>query len=310
MADSSLAVAGLTAALWYADPTVPTAAIQLTFDPYLRLAGQAVRWETLAVAGAILLALLVAGLLAGRAASPSGGSSLRRDDLLFIVLGIVPGAVIGGRLSYALIHLDYYQANPALVADPASGGLALTGAVVLGSLTGAYVARLLEEPLGRWLNVAAVALLLGLGLGKLAEVLGGNGQGVLAGASWATAYLGPGPWGVLGPELPAHPAQVYEALGDLLVLAIVVLLGRFGPLRATDGRRFLVALGGWVVVRLVVASFWRDALVAGPLRAEQVMDLIVLVGVLVLLVAVARRRPATIVETPPSSDSPAVPPGN
>lgn len=290
---------------------MPFAVIQLTFDPYLRVAGQAVRWETLAVAAAALLALLVAWILAGRQPGSSpDGTSLRRDDLLFIVLGIVPGAVVGGRLTYVLLHLDYYLANPALIADPASGGLALTGAVVLGSLTGAYVARLLEEPIGRWLNVAAVALVLGLGLGKLAEVLGGSGQGVLASVSWATAYIGPGPWGVLGPELPAYPAQVYEALGDLVVLLGVLVVGRSGPLRNADGRRFLAALGGWAVVRLVVASFWRDALVAGPLRAEQVMDLVVLAGSLVLLVAVTRRRPATIAETPPSSGSPAVPPGN
>lgn len=302
MHDSSGSAVGSTGALWYADLTVPIAVIQLTFDPYLRLAGQAVRWETLAVAGAILLAMLVAGVLAGR-------QRLRRDDLLFIVLGVVPGAVVGGRLSYVLIHLDYYQANPGLVVDPASGGLALTGAVVLGTLTGAFVARLLDEPLGRWLNVAAVAILLGLGLGKLAEVLGGSGQGVLASTSWATAYVGPGPWGVLGPELPAHPAQVYEALGDLVVLLAVLVLGRLGPFHKGDGRRFLVALGGWAVVRLVVAAFWRDALVTGPLRAEQVMDVVVLAGSLLLLVVI-RRRPATIVETPPSSDSPAVPPGN
>jgi len=301
--DSSAAEAGLAAALWYADPTVPTAAIQLTFDPYLRLAGQAVRWETLAVAASLALALLVTGILAGRQA-------LRRDDLLFIVLGIVPGAVVGGRLGYVLIHLDYYQANPGLVADPASGGLTLTGAVVLGSLTGAFVARLLEEPLGRWLNVAAVGLVLGLGLGKLAEVLGGSGQGILASTTWATAYLGPGPWGVLGPELPAHPAQVYEAIGALVVLLGVLVLGRFGPVRRGDGRRFLVALGGWAIVRLVVASFWRDAVVAGPFRAEQLMDLVVLAASLVLLVVVSRRRPATIDQTPPSSGSPAVPPGN
>jgi phosphatidylglycerol:prolipoprotein diacylglycerol transferase len=290
---------------------VPVAVIQLNFDPYLRLGGQAVRWETLAVAGVILLTLVVAGILAGRQPGLSGdGAALRRDDLLFIVLGIVPGAVIGGRLGYVLIHFDYYQADPALIVDPASGGLALTGAVVLGTLTGAYVARLLEEPLGRWLNVAAVALLLGLGLGKLAQVLGGNGQGVLASVSWATAYAGSGPWGVLGPELPAYPAQVFEALGDALVLAVILVLGRVGPFRLSDGRRYLVAVGGWAIVRFLVASFWRDALVAGPLRAEQVMDLVVLIGALALLVVVVRRRPATIDETTPSSSSPAVPTGS
>ena len=283
---------------------MPFAVIQLNFDPYLRLDGQAVRWETLGVAGAILLAVVVAGLLAGRQPGSFGdGHSLRRDDLLFIALGIVPGAVVGGRLTYILVHLDYYQANQNLILDPSSGGLGLSGAVVLGSLTGAYVARLLDEPLGRWLNVAAVAVLLGLGLAKLAEVLGGSGQGALTNVSWATAYLGPGPWGVLGPDLPAYPAQVLEAIGDGVVLLVVLVLARFGPLRAADGRRFLVALAGWAVVRLVVASYWRDALVAGPLRAEQLLDLGLLVLVLLLLV-VASRRPATIVQMPPGSTSP------
>ena len=285
---------------------MPFAVIQLNFDPYLRIGGQAVRWETLALAAVILLALLVTAVAAGREPTPSAdGRSLRRDDLLFIALGIVPGAVLGGRLTYVLFHLDYYLANPALIADPSSGGLALTGAVVLGTLTGMYVARLLEAPIGRWLDFAAVALLIGLGLGKLAEALGGSGQGVIASVSWATAYMGPGPWGVLGPELPAHPAQVYEALGDALVLADVLVLGRFGPFRIGDGRRFVVALGGWAIVRFVVAFFWRDAPVAGPLRAEQLLDLgLFLIGAILLVVLA--RRPATIAETTPSSSSSAV----
>lgn len=280
---------------------MPFAVIQLNFDPYLRIGGQAIRWETLAVAAVILLALLVAAAAAARDPIVSAdGRFLRRDDLLFIALGIVPGAVFGGRLTYVLFHLDYYLANPALIADPSSGGLALTGAVVLGTLTGVYVVRLLEAPIGRWLDVGAVALLIGLGLGKLAEALGGNGQGVIASVSWATAYVGPGPWGVLGPQLPAHPAQVYEALGDALVLAAVLILGRFGPFRTGVGGRFFVALGGWAVVRFIVAFSWRDAAVAGPMRAEQLLDvgLLAVTALLVvwssgaLLPSMKRRRAA------------------
>ncbi len=218
---------------------MPPAVILLNFDPYLRIGGQAVRWDALAVAAAGFLALVVAGLAAGRyRMDPGDGRPLRRDDLLFIVLGIVPGAVIGGRLDYLLVHLDYYQANPTLAVDPSSGSLGLTGAVVLGTITGLFVASLLEAPIGRWLDVAAPALVLALGLGKLAQVLGGSGQGVLSTVSWATAYVGPGPWGVLGPELPAHPAQVYESLGDGLLLVALLVLGRLGPFRRGDGRRF------------------------------------------------------------------------
>ena len=281
------------------------AVIQLNFDPYLRVAGQAIRWEALAIAAAVFVALAATALLAGRDQRRSdGGRPAGRDDLLFIVLGIVPGAVIGGRLTYLLVHLDYYQANPSLAIDPSSGGLALSGAVVFGALTGIYVAGLLEAPIGRWLDIAAVGLLLGLGLGKLAQVLGGSGQGVLSSASWATAYVGPGPWGVLGPELPAHPAQVYEAIGDGLLLIVLLVAGRLGPFRRGDGRRFALALGGWAVVRLIVATWWRDAPVAGPLRAEQLLDagllLVAGAGLLVLV-----RRPATIAGITPSAASPA-----
>ena len=288
---------------------MPPAVILLNFDPYLRIGGQAVRWDALAVAAAVFLALVLAGLAAGRhRAGPGDGRPLRRDDLLFIVLGIVPGAVVGGRLDYLLVHLDYYQANPALAVDPSSGSLGLTGAVVLGTITGLFVANLLDAPIGRWLDVAAPALVLALGLGKLAQVLGGSGQGVISTVSWATAYVGPGPWGVLGPELPAHPAQVYEALGDGLLLLALLILGRLGPFRRGDGRRFVVALGGWAVVRLVVATWWRDALVAGPLRAEQLLDLGLLVVTLLALLVLAR-RPATIAEITPRAASPAGPPG-
>jgi phosphatidylglycerol---prolipoprotein diacylglyceryl transferase len=273
---------------------VPPAVIQLTFDPYLRIAGQAIRWEALGLAAAVFVALAAAALAAGRSPKGTDGErSIGRDDLLFIVLGIIPGAVVGGRLTYVLIHLDYYQANPTLVIDPSSGGLALSGAVLLGMLSGIYVAGLLEAPIGRWLDVAAGALLLGLGLGKLAQVLGGSGQGLLSGADWATAYLGPGPWGVLGPDLPAHPAQVYEAVGDAIVLILTLLAGRLGPFQRASGRRFLFALGGWAVVRFIVATWWRDAAVLGGLRAEQLIDIGILLIALVGL-AVVRSRPATI----------------
>jgi phosphatidylglycerol:prolipoprotein diacylglycerol transferase len=306
---SGLGTTGRRVALWYAEPTVQPAVIQLNFDPYLRIAGQAIRWEALALAAAVFVALAVTALLAGRGQRRSDGSRpAARDDLLFIVLGIVPGAVIGGRLTYLLVHFDYYQANPSLAIDPSSGGLALSGAVIFGALTGIYVAGLLEAPIGRWLDIAAVGLLLGLGLGKLAQVLGGSGQGIVSGADWATAYLGPGPWGVLGPDLPALPAQVFEAIGDALLLILVVLAGRFGPFQRANGRRFLLALGGWAIVRFIVATWWRDAPVLGSLKVEQLIDIGILLIALAGL-AVVRSRPATIEPQMPSAPAPAVSPG-
>jgi len=288
------------------------AAIVLDFDPYLRFGDQAVRWETLAIAGAILVGIVVAAVLAGRTPSSNlligeeelpeeereGPWHLRRDDLLFILLGVVPGAVILGRLGYGLLHVEYYAGDWRALLDPGQGSLELTLAVVGGTLTGIYVAALLDAPVGRWLHVAIVPVLLVLGLGKAAQALGGSGQGIPVDLAWATAYLPPGPWGSAGAEIPAHPSQLYEAGMTLVVLLVVILLARLTPLRRADGRLYAVGIGLWALGRGLVASTWRDPEAVGGLNAEQLICIVVaalMLGATVVATLVGRRpRPRLV----------------
>ena len=136
----------------------------------------------------------------GRLASDEGPNHLRADDLLFIAVAAIPGAVAGGRLGYYLLHYDYYSAHPGAIFDISQGGFELSLAVVGGTLTAAVVAALLGAPVGRWMHAAIVPLLLALAAGKAAMVLGGDGQGLPWDGNLATAYLGPGPVGVARPD--------------------------------------------------------------------------------------------------------------
>jgi prolipoprotein diacylglyceryltransferase len=262
--------------------TVPTAVIAFDFDPLFRLGDGAVRWETIGIAIAIFAALVAAGAMAR-------ADGLRLDDLLFVVLGIVPGAVVGGRLGYVLLYPAFYAADPGRIVDPGVGSLELTLAVVGGGLSGALVAALLDGQPGRWVRVAPLPTLLVLGAGKLVMVLGGSGQGRPTTGEPSTAYLGVGPWGSLGPEVPSIPSQALEGIATLALLAAVLAVLRRPSMRRPDGRAFLVALAAWCLVRLVVAGTWRDPVAVGPLRAEQAIDLIVLVAAATLAVVVPRR---------------------
>lgn len=262
--------------------------IELVFEPIAQLGDVAVRLETLGIAVAVLAALLVAARIARvtpvdvdadeRAGilGPAGDDHLRRDDLLFVVLGSIPGAVGGGRLTYALLHPDFYAASPAALLDPGRGSLELMGAVLGGSLTASIVAALLDAPVSRWFHVAALPMLLAIALGKAAQALGGSGQGLPADAPWATAYAGHGPWASLAPDLPSHPAQLYEAAGVAGALVLVIVLSMVGAFDRRDGRAFAVALGLWAVARIAVASVWRDSAVAGPLRGAQLIAVVAL----------------------------------
>lgn len=267
--------------------TVPIAVVTFQFDPYAQLFGDlVVRWGTIALIVVIVTALVLAGLSAR-----SGG--LRADDVAFVAVGIVPGAVIGGRLGYLLLHQAYYADAPAQLLDPAIGGLELGLAVVGGFISGAYVASLLGGSLGRWLHLAAAPALFVLGAGKLTMVLTGAGQGVPSGESWATAYLGPGPWGSLLPALPSVPSQAFEGVATLAILAVLTVALIVGAFGRRDGSLFFTAIGLWAVTRALVSTTWRDPAVTGDLNAAGLIAVAIAVTCAVALVLLTVRRHRT-----------------
>jgi phosphatidylglycerol:prolipoprotein diacylglycerol transferase len=257
---------------------VSPAVLTFAFDPVVRLGDSAsVRLETIALALVLLAGLILAARI-GRVTPAVGPSmpapGLRPDDLIFIAIGVVPGALLGGRLSYVLDHLDYYRANPGLITDFSQGGLGLTLAVPLGILTGAIIARLIGAPVARWMHGAALPLLFVLAAGKLAGLLGATGQGTPSDAPWATAYTGDGPWGSLAPAVPSQPSQVYEAILVFAAIGGLFLLTRLDVVARRDGGALFAAVALWAVARFVVAFTWRDPAVIGPLRIDQVLSLL------------------------------------
>ena len=256
--------------------------ITFTFDPVLRISDtSSVRLETIALA-IVLFACLLLAARSGSITPAIGrsGPGLRVDDLAFMVVGAVPGAILGGRLGYVLDHLEFYRANPAAIVDPAQGSLSLTLAVPLALFSGGIIARLLGAPVGRWLHALVLPILLLLGLGKLVGVLGGSGQGAPSSLEWATAYAGPGPWGSLAPGVASHPSQAYEAAATVIVLAVALLLSRLRVVQRRNGILLFVALALWAAARFGVAYTWREPVVLGPLSVEQAM----LAGVFTLFV--------------------------
>jgi prolipoprotein diacylglyceryltransferase len=314
------------------------AAVVLRFEPYFQVAGLSVPWRGIGIAAAVLAALAVGAFLARR--SPD----LRLDDMLYLVVGAIPGAVIGGRLVHGLAFLDTYARQPAQLLDPAYGSLSLLGAVVGGAISAAVVARMLEAPMREWADAAAAPLLLAIGLGKLALVFGGGGQGVLYDGPWAVAFTGPGPWLSAAADVPAHPSQVYEGLWALLGLPLIIaaergmswrrwwtgesygpsggrpgasqlgygprtgIAARPSPSGAAGGSVFGAAVAWWLAGRFIVGFTWRDERGFGPLGAEQALSLVALGVVLVLAVALNRveRRSAEPGPRPALGEDPAV----
>lgn len=287
------------------------ALIELNFDPLFRIAGMTIRWQTIGVTIGLLIAIAMAALMspdvrnqgpffrrrqpdlrplfphAPKVEHAHRVRPLRLDDMLLIIAGIVPGAVVVGRAFHGLDFWSYYASQPGKLFDPSVGSLSLLGAVIGGLMTASYVARMIDAPVRRWADAAAVPMLLALGLGKLAQLLGGSGQGLPFDGTWAVAFTGAGPWVSTNPAMASHPAQIYEGLWMLAGIPIVLLVAgrRYEPLRvnrfvawadrtAREGALFAGALGWFLLGRLVVGYTWRDEAIVGGLNVEQTLALI------------------------------------
>ena len=186
-----------------------TAVVTLAFDPTVAVGPFVVRWETLALAAALFVALVAFAAFARLGARGTSGSRLRLDDLFFLAMAAVPGAIVGGRAVIALVHVDYYSVHPGALVDPSQGSLSLLGAVLGGTVTAAYMARLLEVRARRWLDAAACRCLSRSASGKWGTSSAAGGQGLPWAWQKCLAFAGPGPRLSPAPSVPAHPSQVY-----------------------------------------------------------------------------------------------------
>jgi prolipoprotein diacylglyceryltransferase len=281
---------------------VPIAVIAFDFDPLVRLGTDlSVRWQTIALAVVVLVCLAGAGVLARR-------RGLRADDLLYVVIGAAPGAIVGGRLGYALLVPEAFAAGPLSLFDPAVGGLELGMAVVGGIATAAIVAALLGSSVGLWAHCVAIPLLAAIAAGKLTMVLGGSGQGRPFDGDWATAYIGAGPWVTAAPAVPSHPAQVYEAVGTVLVALLILVASSLGAFRSANGSRLLLAVAGWGAARAVTSLTWRDPAVVGELPVGGLVAVLIsvvsLLGVVALITWWPRQQRARAAAAEPNWPDP------
>lgn len=263
------------------EPLAP-AVVTLGFEPGVPIGDLELRWEALAIA----LVLLVALVLWVRGIGSRTGRAPSWSDIALVLATSTLAAIVGGRLVHVLGFLDVYAADPLAAFDLDRGTGSLVGAVLGGAIVGAWVCGALGHARGAWADAAAVPLLVAIGGGKLALLLGGAGQGAPWDGAWALAYAGDGPWRSLDPSVPAWPSQALEGVWTLLGIPVVLLVERrvLGG-HAPAGRLLLLAAAWWLAGRAAVALTWRDA----P-GAEGVATALAL-GV-VVVVAAARRRTA------------------
>ena len=221
------------------------------------------------------------------------------DDAMTLVVAVVFGLLIGGRLFYVLFYSNgYYFSHPLEILFGQNGhginGMSFHGGLVGGLVGGLIACRVLRLNPLTVADAAFVGVPLALCLGRCANFVNGELWGKPTDLPWGVVFGG------AAGDIPRHPSQLYEALLEGIVLFVILFAmsrrKKLPPQGAIMGSFVL----GYGVVRFLI-EFVRlpDAqlgyLMGDWLTMGQILSLpLILAGAALLAWAYRTRRPQRI----------------
>ncbi|MCB5234200.1 MAG: prolipoprotein diacylglyceryl transferase [Candidatus Cloacimonetes bacterium] len=167
-----------------------------------------------------------------------------RDKYESLLFYVMLGVILGGRIGYILFYnLRFYVACPLSIFAFWEGGMSFHGGAIGVFLAGWLFTRKHKLPFYRMADVAMPIVAIGLGLGRLGNFINGE--------LWGSVTTLP--WGMVFPDggaLPRHPTQIYEMLGEGLVLFLVSWYIMNKDYK--DGLGFWSFIGGYGIIRFLI----------------------------------------------------------
>lgn len=222
------------------------------FDPIaLKIGPLAIHWYGLTYLAAFGLFMLLARRQVVRPWHAQTGWTLSDvDDLLFY--GVL-GVVLGGRLGYVLFYKpDYYLQHPLEIFAVWQGGMAFHGGLLGVLVAMAWFARRRGWSFFTVTDLVAPCVPTGLAAGRVGNFINGE--------LWGRAADPSLPWAMVFPQvqdggIARHPSQIYQFLGEGLLLFILLWLYARKP-RAT-GQVSGLFLIGYGLLRFA-AEYFRE----------------------------------------------------
>lgn len=189
----------------------------------------ALRWYALGYLVGIALGWWIIARAIARPALWRKAAPITREQLEDLATWSILGIVLGGRLGYVFFYeFEYFMENPLDIVKVWTGGMSFHGGF-LGIITVTWLfARRHRLNLGELSDLMAIAAPIGIGLVRLTNFINAELWGRPTTAPWGVIFPGaaaqncPG-WDAALGACARHPSQLYEALLEGFVLALVLL---------------------------------------------------------------------------------------
>ena len=248
----------------------------------------AVRWYGLAYLLGFIGSYLILKRLAKR-----GEFAVPEDELSnFIVHLAIFGVFLGGRLGYVILYgWNTFLHDPLFLFRVWEGGMASHGGLLGVLAVMLWYAWKKKYPFWNLTDGLALVAPIGLFFGRIANFINGELWGRPTDVPWAVIFPQAGD----AVPTPRHPSQLYEALGEGLLLFIVLWLVRKTAWGKREGAVSALFLLVYAAVR-IASEFFRtpDAgydLYFGWMTKGQLFSSFMVLGAIAIIAAKKLYRP-------------------
>ena len=187
------------------------------FDPvFIDLGVFQIRWYSVAYIVGIILGWIYAIKIIKKMASKHNFTPFRPADFDDLIIYLILGIILGGRLGYVIFYnFEYYSKNFFEILKLWEGGMSFHGGLIGVIITTIIFSKIKRINFFYFTDIICCVAPIGLFLGRIANFINGELFGKISILPWAIIFPN-------GDNISRHPSQIYEAILEGIVLFILI----------------------------------------------------------------------------------------
>ena len=175
-----------------------------------------IRWYSMAYIFGIILGWFYAVKIIKKLKGSDNSLSVKLSDFDDLIIYLVLGIVLGGRLGYIFFYnLEYYNKNFLEIFMIWKGGMSFHGGLLGVIIATLFFSRIKKANFFGFTDIISCVAPIGIFFGRMANFINGELFGKISSLPWAIVFPA-------GGYVSRHPSQIYEAMLEGIVLFLII----------------------------------------------------------------------------------------
>lgn len=201
-----------------------------------------------------------------------GKYNIKFDNILELLIYLIPVSIITARAYYVLFNLEYYSKNLLQIFNIKNGGIAIYGALIGGGVTTYIYCKNKKIDFLNLLDYIVPSIALAQSIGRVGNFINVEAYGIESKLPWRMGILENGIY------KEVHPTFLYESLATLAIFIILK-----NKKRKFKGEILYLYIIMYSFVRFFIEGIRIDSLMLYNIKISQILSMLLFVIFCIIL---------------------------